>query len=221
MGGMGSCNQMPVLLTKMYDSKTPIQDFLSATAAKQPAPGGGSVTALVGALAASLGEMVINYSVGRKGLESHQPALQQALNELTNARQILQQLMIEDQLAYEALSSLRKLPKDSPERASKFPAALLACIRVPQAIAATGVAILHRCDTLVDQVNPYLLSDLAVCADLAMASIRCAIYNVRVNLNSLDDLSDRQSVERTVGQLLSHALLLIQRVAPKIWNRAS
>jgi formiminotetrahydrofolate cyclodeaminase len=53
-----------------------------------------------------------------------------------------------------------------------------------------------------------------------MAAIRCAIYNVRVNLSALDDPSDRTAVETTVGQLLSHALLLIQRVAPKIWNRA-
>jgi formiminotetrahydrofolate cyclodeaminase len=204
----------------MFDSKTSIDNFLAATAAKQPAPGGGSVTALVAALSSSLGEMVIAYSLNRKGLESHQPLLQSAAAELTKARQLLLDLMVEDQLAYEALTAIRKLPKDSPERASKMPAALLACIRIPEAIAATGVAILQRCDTLVDRVNPYLLSDLAVCADLAMASIRCAIYNVRVNLTSLDDPADRRSVESTVAQLLTHALLLIQRVAPKIWNRS-
>jgi formiminotetrahydrofolate cyclodeaminase len=204
----------------MFDSKTSLADFLDATAARQPAPGGGSVTALVGALAASLGEMVINYSLGKKGLEAHQPKLQSALSELTKARQLLLELMIEDQLAYESLSNLRKLPKDSPERASKTPAALLACIRVPEAIAATGIAILQRCETLIDIVNPHLLSDLAVCADLSMAAIRCAIYNVRVNLSALDDPADRQSVQTTVGQLLSHALLLIQRVAPRIWNRS-
>src|SRR4051812_37032091 len=204
----------------MFDSSTPLKDFLAGTAAKQPAPGGGSVTALVGALAAALGEMVINYSLGRKGLESHQPALQSSLGELTRARQMLLALMVEDQAAYETLSALRKLPAGSPERTSKMPAALLACIRVPEAVAATGVAILQRCDTLVDQVNPHLLSDLAVCADLCMAAIRCAIYNVRVNLSALDDPADRTAVEMTVGQVLSHALLLIQRVAPKIWNRA-
>src|SRR4051812_20957608 len=205
----------------MFDSSTPLKDFLAGTAAKQPAPGGGSVTALVGSLAAALGEMVINYSLGRKGLESHQPALKASLGELTRARNMLLTLMVEDQAAYETLSGLRKLPPGSPERTSKMPAALLACIRVPGAVAATGVAILQRCDTLVDQVTPHLLSDLAVCADLAMAAIRCAIYNVRVNVPSLDDPADRLAAETTIGQILSHALLLIQRVAPRIWNRAS
>jgi formiminotetrahydrofolate cyclodeaminase len=204
----------------MFDTKTSIADFITATAARQPAPGGGSVTALVGALASALGEMVLNYSVGKKGLEAHQADLKSALGELTRARQMLLGFMVEDQAAYETLTALRKLPADSPERISKMPAALLACIRCPEAVAATGIAILQRCDSLVDQVNPHLLSDLAVCADLSMAAIRCAIYNVRVNLSALDDPCDRTAVETTVGQLLGHALLLIQRVAPKIWNRA-
>jgi formiminotetrahydrofolate cyclodeaminase len=204
----------------MFDSRTSIADFVAATAARQPAPGGGSVTALVAALAAALGEMVLNYSVGKKGLEAHQAELKTALGELSRARQMLLELMVEDQAAYETLAATRKLPPDSPERKSKMPAALLACIRIPEAVAATGVAILQRCDTLVDQVNPHLLSDLAVCADLSMAAIRCAIYNVRVNITALDDQADQTAVETTVGQILSHALLLIQRVAPRIWNRA-
>ena len=204
----------------MFDSKTSIADFVAATAARQPAPGGGSVTALVGALAAALGEMVLNYSIGKKGLESRQGDLKMALGELARAREMLLGFMVEDQAAYEMLSAIRKLPADSAERKGKMAPALLACIRIPEAGAATGVAILQRCDSLVDQVNPHLLSDLAVCADLAMAAIRCAIYNVRVNLSALDDPADRTAVETTVGQILSHALLLIQRVAPRIWNRA-
>ena len=55
----------------MYDATTAIGQFLEAAAAKQPTPGGGSVTALVGALSASMAEMVVNYSAGKKGLEPH------------------------------------------------------------------------------------------------------------------------------------------------------
>src|SRR5262245_61655522 len=128
----------------MYDASIRIDEFLKGTAARQPTPGGGSVTALVGALAAALGEMVVNYSIGKKELEAFSGELKPALAELTKARQVLIQLMVEDQLAYEALSAARKLPADSPERKDKLPAALLACIRVPEAMAATGVAVLER-----------------------------------------------------------------------------
>src|SRR3954447_21716538 len=70
----------------MYDQNNTIADFLTAAAAKQPAPGGGSATALAGALAAAMSEMVLNYSVGKKDLAEHQPALTEALAELTRAR---------------------------------------------------------------------------------------------------------------------------------------
>src|SRR5438309_1023166 len=94
---------------------TPVGEFLNAAAAKQPTPGGGSVTALVGALSASMGEMVVNYSVGKKGLEPHQPQLTLALTELKKARQFLLALMVEDQNAYALLTQLQKLPRDSAD----------------------------------------------------------------------------------------------------------
>src|SRR5437764_5937929 len=92
---------------EMYDSKQTIDSFLEATAARQPTPGGGSVTALAGALAAALGEMVINYSLGKKDLEAFAGELRPAQAEFAKARQLLLALMIEDQAAYEALKSAR------------------------------------------------------------------------------------------------------------------
>lgn len=203
----------------MYDTDTTIGQFLEAAAAKQPAPGGGSVAALVGALAASMGEMVVNYSVGKKGLEAHREELAAALRELGRARALMLQLMVEDQVAYEALTVARKLPESSAQRAEQFPAALLASISTPQSVGATAVAILGLCDRLVEMCNHYLLSDLAVSADLAMATVRCAVYNVRVNLVDVTDPAERQRIESDMGQVLSHAAMLIQRVSPRIWAR--
>ncbi len=203
----------------MYGRDTPIGDFLNAAAAKQPAPGGGSVTALVGALAAAMGEMTVNYSVGKKGLETHQAELAKVLAELGRARALMLSLMAEDQVAYEALTGARKLPQDSPLRQQELPAALFACVRVPQAMAATAVAVLELCDRAVDRVNYYLLSDLAVCADLAMATTRCAIYNVRVNLAEMEDGIVKTDAEHTLAKMLAHATAYIQRVSPRIWQR--
>src|SRR3954454_25286857 len=97
----------------MYDQSHTIDAFLTAAAAKQPTPGGGSVTALAGALAAAMGEMVLNYSVGKKSLAQFQPELQAGLRELGRARGLLLQLMEEDQVAYEALTAARKLPESN------------------------------------------------------------------------------------------------------------
>ena len=83
-----------------FDKTQTIDRFLDATASKQPAPGGGSVTALVGALSAAMGEMVLNYSAGKKELAKHEPELRAALSEFTRARSVLAELMLEDQAAF-------------------------------------------------------------------------------------------------------------------------
>src|SRR5438128_9666944 len=99
----------------MYDHTTSIGTFLNALAARQPIPGGGSVAALAGALASAMGEMVINYSLGKKDLAEYVDELRPALDEFHRARRLLLGLMVEDQDAYEALTAARKLPKDSAE----------------------------------------------------------------------------------------------------------
>jgi formiminotetrahydrofolate cyclodeaminase len=203
----------------MEESTSTIEAFLEAAAAKTPTPGGGSITALVGALSAAMGEMVLNYSVGKKSLEAYQDELRPALAELTRARRMMLQLLVEDQAAYEALARVQKLPADSPQRREQLDPALLASIRVPQAMSAAAVAVLEICDRVVNFVNYHLLSDLAVCADLAMAVARCANYSVRVNLKSVTDEADRRSVEAMNSQMLSHAAVLIQRISPRIWAR--
>jgi formiminotetrahydrofolate cyclodeaminase len=203
----------------MYDTHATIADFLTAAAAKQPTPGGGSIAALAGALAASMGEMVLNYSVGKKSLAEHEPVLREALAEMTRARALLLQLMVEDQVAYEALTAARKLPESSPSRQSDFDVALLASVRVPQAMGAAALAMLELADRLVDKVNAYLLSDLAVCCELSMATIRCAICNIRANLPDLTDSRDRTNVTASADHLLADGTRLIRQAVPRIWAR--
>jgi methenyltetrahydrofolate cyclohydrolase len=203
----------------MLDETSTIAAFLEATAARQPTPGGGSVTALTGAQAAAIGEMVVNYSLGKKGLEAFEGELRPAVEELTRARRLMLTLMAEDQAAYAALTAARKLPAGSPGRDEQIRAALRSAIAAPQAMAATAVAVLELCDRIINFVNYHLLSDLAVAADLAMATARCAIYNVRVNLPDVTDPAGRQRIESTVSQVLGRAAVLIQRVAPRIWER--
>ena len=202
----------------IFDRNTSIAEFLRAASARQATPGGGSVSALAGALAAAMGEMVLNYSIGKKGLEIYQEDFHQAESELRCARDMLLMLMSEDQSAYAALTAARKLP-EGPDREAKSSAALLGSIHTPQSMAATAVAVLQICERVMDFVNWHLLSDLAVCAELAMATARCAVYNVRVNLPDLSNEAERKKVESDLDQMLSRGKELIQRIIPHIWAR--
>ena len=173
----------------MLDRTTTIEKFLEAAAAKQPTPGGGSAAALAGALAAAMGEMVLNYSLGKKGLEIHAEALKAALAEFRRAREIMVELMAEDQSAYEAMAAARK-GADS----ATWEQTVMICTTVPQTIAGTAVAILELADGLAEKVNQYLLADLSVCAELAMATTRAALYNVQVNLKEIGDVEQRRRI---------------------------
>lgn len=202
------------------EASATIAQFLDATAAKQPAPGGGSVTALTGALAAAIGEMVLQYSVGRKDVvPADDTKLREALAEMNRARNMLVELMVEDQAAYSALSAARKNARDHGDADPTFAAALLACIRIPQAIGATAGAILDLCAQVAPKANKFLLSDLAVCAELAMACVRCANYNVQVNLADVSDATDRRHFEDSMNHVIAHATERIRSIVPAIWKR--
>src|ERR1700722_824589 len=110
----------------MYNRSSRIDHFLDAAASRQPTPGGGSVAALAGALAAAMGEMVLNYSVGKKDLAAHEPKLREALAELGRARAMLIELLVEDQLAFEKLTGARKACNNAGDKDPAFAAALLA-----------------------------------------------------------------------------------------------
>src|SRR3954469_3638025 len=84
----------------------PVKDFLAATAAKAPTPGGGSVAALAGALAASLAAMALEYTVCKKSFAQHDAEIRPALAQFQNASRLLQELILEDVAAYETLAPL-------------------------------------------------------------------------------------------------------------------
>lgn len=189
------------------DSSVTLEAFLSAAAAKQPVPGGGAVTALVGALASAMGEMVLNYSVSKKDLGQYQEHNTQALRELQKARQLFQRLMVEDQQAYAAFTQARK-SRDDPQTLQQT---VQTCVQVPLTIATTALQVLRITVRVAHTSNRWLLSDLAVCGELAMATLRCGIHNVRVNLPELPE-SLRTEYERECQRLHLQAIDTVKQL---------
>ena len=197
------------------DATKTIDAFLAAVAAKRPTPGGGAVAAVCGALAAAIGEMVLNYSIGRKATPHLDPQLQPHLAALTRARSILLELMVEDQDAFAAFTSAKKLPDDDATKAKQIADAQQLCIAVPQAITATAIALLATADACVEISNRYLLSDLAVCCELAIAAARSGIHNVRANFGTLD-AGQRATLDKWCDVELSRAVDLVRKTMPRI-----
>jgi len=182
----------------------PFGELLDAVAAKSPTPGGGAVTAAVGALGSALGSMVVNYTVGKKAYADHEAQLRQALITLANARTLLLQLAGEDELAYGELNALLRLPEADPRRAD-LPAVAAAATQVPMAVIATCTDLLRLFHQLAPVTNPMLRSDLAIAAILAEAAARASRWNAVINLPLLASDADREAVERELAGLLGVA----------------
>ena len=199
----------------VVDTSVSLNDFLIAAASKRATPGGGAVAALAGALAASMGEMVLNYSVGRKSSVAHDPALNAGLIEMTNARKLLVLLMVEDQAAYLELTAAKKLEPSVVDRADRIQLALMAAIRAPQSISATAVRILELASQVAPIANRWLLSDLLVACELAMAAVRAGLHNVRVNIPEASS-GDQLMLSRQCDELLARAVEVVKKAVPEI-----
>lgn len=185
-----------------FDGMT-LRDFLGQMAAKTPTPGGGAAASAVGALAAALAQMVVAYSIGKKALAAHEPALQAAADSLTRARGLLLALADEDAAAYGAVNELSRLPETDPRRRDELPAAQAAAVDVPMATMAAGLDLLRRFEPLATTTNRFLRSDLAIAAVLAEACCAASHWNVRVNVGALG--ADAQARVSEQATTMEHA----------------
>jgi formiminotetrahydrofolate cyclodeaminase len=180
-----------------------VGEFIRQTAAKQPTPGGGSVAALCGALAASLAAMALEYTVGKKAFAAHDAEIRDTLSQFQRASEMLRELMLEDVAAYEALNGLLKLPE--PERRAKpeYLPAVAAAIRAPQTTAGFALSVLEKCHAMLEKTNKMLLSDLGIAAVYAHATVHASEMNVRVNLPLLPGGATGEEAEATRKEMVA------------------
>ncbi len=183
-------------------------DLLDRVSAKTPVPGGGAVTASIGALAAALAQMTVNFSLGKKELATHAATHAAAVEHLERARRILLELAAEDISAYEALNAAMKAPKDDPARPALLAEKALAAVQPPMAAIAACAELLRLFETLAPITNRFLLSDLAIAAVYAEATARASFCNVSVNLPLIDKAVGEQQRARADTMLQQSAARL-------------
>ena len=176
----------------------PFGRFLEDVAARTPSPGGGSVAAAVGALAAALARMTVEYTAGKKKYAQHEQRLGELLDELRRAGEMLGELIGEDMAAYERCAAAGK-SADAGERAR----ATATAVAVPMEIAAVAGAVAARLDEAKAFINPALFSDVQAAAILADAAAVCAAVTARSNLPYLPDRDEASGLAEKLDSLLS------------------
>jgi formiminotetrahydrofolate cyclodeaminase len=183
----------------------PVTEFLAATAAKSPTPGGGSVAALCGALAAALGAMAMEYTVGKKAYAAHDAATRAALGAFQAAGENLRELVTEDIAAYEGISVLLKLPEGERQAHPDYLAAVVAAVRVPQTMAGFGLSVLEQCAAVLGKTNKFLLADLGTAAAYAYATVHAGELMVRANLPLLPNQEEAAGLRAAMAELSAKA----------------
>src|SRR5271157_2189940 len=141
------------------------EPFIDAVAADTPAPGGGSVSALAGALAAALGEMVCGITLKKKSMAAHHPTVQEARERLANLRRKLMESVDRDAASYEAVMAAYKLPKqtdaEQTARERAIEEASKQAATVPLETAELAMEVGRVVESLRTVTAPQAASDLA------------------------------------------------------------
>ena len=169
----------------MLDLK--LTDYLHRLASSEPTPGGGSVAALCGALAAALGAMVCRLTFGKPRYAEVEAELQQVTAYLDQYRAELAVLVSEDAKAYDGLSAAYKVPKDDPGREAAIQEALVLATETPLRIAELAAQVLDQVPVVVAKGSKVAVSDAGMAALLGAAALRSAALNVLINVQATKD----------------------------------
>ena len=203
--------------------KRTLTSFLDELASSTPAPGGGSVAALSGALGAALTAMVCNLTIGRKKYADVEDDLKPVLASAEQLRGTFSQLIDRDTLAFNKVMEAFGLPKDSePQKALRSVAILEAtkeAALVPLEVMKHCIDALALAQQTASKGNINSISDAGVSALMLHAACEGAALNVKINLNSLDDSDFVGWKMDEVGSLLSTSRMMMEEIQSIVEER--
>ena len=178
-----------------------VRDFAHETASESPAPGGGSISAYMGALGAALATMVANLSAHKRGWDDRWKDFSDVADEGQQVMHELLALVDEDTAAFNRIMEVYSMPKGTEEeqaaRAKALEEATLQATQVPLRTMRAASRALPLLQRMAERGNPASASDAGVGALAAVAAIRGAELNVRINAASL---KDRAAADRLLAE---------------------
>ncbi len=198
-----------------------INQFIENLASDSPVPGGGSAAALAGATAAGLIAMVASLTVAKTGYEEHWDEMASVKEEMDQAKDFFLNAMDEDAGSYAKVIDCFMMPKNTDEekacRLQAIQDTLYGAAVVPLQIAEKAADLFKFAEIVIEKGNKNAASDGAVAALMARASLRGALYNVRINASSLKDqerktnlLKKADGLEKRSAQAESTVLKLME-----------
>ena len=156
-------------------------DFLADLSSKNPTPGGGGASALIGAIGASLCSMVANLTSGKQKYAQHQSDIENILSIASQEIPLLIGLIEKDAETFEPLAKAYGIPKEDPDREGILEGALVAACSVPMETLAKMEKIVSLVEELAEKGSRLAVSDIGVAAAACRAAMEGAAMNVYIN----------------------------------------
>ncbi len=186
-----------------------VVDFVDEVSRDTPAPGGGSIAALAGALGAALASMVANLSVGKGDFDDRYEHLCELAEKAQQIKDDLVRAVDEDTEAFNAVLEAMRMPKDTPEQLAEREKAMQegykSAARVPLRTAELCLDAIRVCLDAAQIGNKDVMSDAGVGALMGLAGVQGAIYNVRINLPNIKDEAFIQEMNQNLESMLNEA----------------
>lgn len=168
-----------------------VKGLLDVTAGKDPVPGGGSISALCGSIAAALTEMVAGLTIGKKKYAEVEEQMKQLVERVQEIRQQLILDVDRDSEAYNVVFAAFQMPKETDEqkaaRSAQIQEATKIAANVPMEVARRVYSLLSDIEEVVSNGNQNAVTDGCIAMMSARNAIIGALFNVRINLTSIKD----------------------------------
>lgn len=197
-----------------------VKGFAKETASESPAPGGGSVSACMGAFGAALATMVANLSAHKRGWDDRWEEFSDVAEKGQAVLDELIFLIDEDTAAFNRIMDALSMPKGTVEekaaRAAALEEATLYAASVPLRTMEASLKALPLALEMARKGNPASASDAGVAALAAVAGIRGAALNVRINASGLSDKTPAEPLLRRAEEIIEEAVALQDEVLEEV-----
>ena len=175
----------------MSSKDSTIQDFLNKTASNNPVPGGGSISALNGAIATALSEMLANLTIGKKNYTDGEERMKTIVFDMNNQRNVFFEDIDRDAEAYKLVFDAYKLPKENDEqktnRFNQIQHATKQAALIPMEIAQRAYDLMDAIEYTTRNGNRNAITDGCISMMTCRTAVLGALLNVRINLGSIKD----------------------------------
>jgi formiminotetrahydrofolate cyclodeaminase len=200
-------------------------DFINILASKEPVPGGGGASALVGAVGTALGNMVGSLTLGKKKYADVQDAIIELKARAGKLQDEFLVLMTRDAEVFEPLSRAYGLPRDTEEQRAEKARVMEAALREASSV---PLAIMEKCGAAIELLGEFeakgtaiAISDVGCGAVCCKAALEAASLNVLINTKSMNDREYAAGINEKVKKLLTTYTAMADEIYARVAARVA